>query len=451
MSGYRRVVWSEGMLLGPHHMQQAERHLLGEMDSRVQFARPKAWGVRRIEVDPEAVANGRFNLLSLEAVLADGTLIRLPSIDPVPTGRDLTQSFTVDRAHLDVYLALPEDRPGLPRVRLSGTDANALSRFVAATARLADENAPGPDSEITCAQQNLRILVSGDNLDGYTTLAIARVERAGDGTMVLSRNYAPPSLSLQAAGPVPGIVRSVLENLSAKSDALSAQTRHGGETVQFGVTDVMLYWQLHTVNSYIPVMAFFQRHPECHPMDLYLVMAQLAGTLCTFAVGRHPREIPPYEHENLGGTFRSLEKVIRELSEITTATRFDRVPLTKVDDAMLKGEVQDVRLFEPAYQWYLAVAGDLAEERIREELPSKITIGSTHNVEFLVRQALRGVAVSYTAIPPRDFPLKAGHVYFRLQNHGETWETIAEARAIAIYLRGPELKGLSFELIVMEP
>jgi type VI secretion system protein ImpJ len=421
------------------------------MDFRLQSSRPKAWGVRRIEVDQEAIANGRFNLLALEAVLADGTLIRLPSIDPVPTGRDLTQSFTVDRAHLDVFLALPEDRPGLPRVRLSGTDPNAPSRFVATTSRLADENAPGPDSEITVAHQNLRILVSGDNLDGYTTLPIARVERSGDGTMMLSRNYAPPAVAIQGAGPVPGIVRAVLENLSAKSDALGAQTRHGGETVQFGVSDVMLYWQLHTVNSYIPVMSFFQRHPECHPMDVYLVIAQLAGALCTFAVGRHPREIPPYDHENLGGTFRSLEKIIRELSEVTTATRFDRVPLTKIDDAMLKGDVQDVRLFEPAYHWYLAVSGDLAEDRIRDELPSKITIGSTHNVEFLVRQALRGVPITYTAIPPRDFPLKAGHVYFRLQNHGETWDTIAEARAISLYLRGAELKGLSFELIVMEP
>ncbi len=79
-----------------------------------------------------------------------------------------------------------------------------------------------------------------------------------------------------------------------------------------------------------------------------------------------------------------------------------------------------------------------------------MTIGSSHNVEFLVRQALRGVALKHTAVPPRDFPIKAGRTYFRLESHGETWDTVVEARSIAIYLRGAELKELSLELIAME-
>src|SRR5262245_6165657 len=148
MSGYRRMVWTEGMLLGPHHFQQMERHLLGEMEHRLDLALPWSWGVRRLVVDEEALANGRFNVLELEAILPDGSAVRLPAIDPVPVGRDLSVAFTADRARLDVYLAIPEERPGTARVR-PGKEGGAVdSRFRSETVRLADENAPGSDSEV---------------------------------------------------------------------------------------------------------------------------------------------------------------------------------------------------------------------------------------------------------------------------------------------------------------
>ena len=102
-------------------------------------------------------------------------------------------------------------------------------------------------------------------------------------------------------------------------------------------------------------------------------------------------------------------------------------------------------------QWYLSVAGDLPEEKIREGLPGKITIGSTHNIEFLVRQALRGVAITYTGVPPRDFPAQGRTLLFQGGESSETWETIVESRSIAMVLRGSELKSLNFELLVMRP
>lgn len=450
MSGYRRVVWSEGMLLGPHHFQQAERHILGEMGHRLEVAIPHAWGVRKIAVDDDALANGNFHLLELEAILADGTAIRLPAIDPVPTARDVTAAFGADRASLDVYLALPDDRPGSPRVRPT-EDANASeSRFRAETVRIQDENSPTSEVEVAVARPNVRLLVSGENLDGFSALHIAKLHRSAEGVIRRDPDFSPPALSIEAAGPAPEILRLILENLSAKSDTLKIQTRQAGGKVQYGTSDVMLFWQVHTVNSAIPTLAHYQREGNAHPVRVYLTLVELLGSLCTFAEDRHPREIPPYEHENLGGTFRRLEELFRSLIEISDVSRHERVPLERSGDSQLNGQISDERLLEDGYQWFLAVTGPLPEERIREELPGKITIGSTHNVEFLVRQALRGVAITYTAIPSADFPIKSGHVYFRLENHGETWDTVKEARSIAIYLRGAELKELSFELIVTQ-
>jgi len=450
VAGFHRIVWNEGMLLGPQHFQQAERHLLGEMGYRLGLARSHAHGVRRIGIDRDALANGRFQLLELEAVFTDGTAIRLPDVDPVPEGRDLGQAFGAERSSLEVHVALPEERPGVPRCRLPGDRSGGQSRFVAESLRVRDENSPDSDTDVLISRSNVRLMLSGENLDGYTTLPIARLVKKDDGAVELDRDWSPPALAVDAAGPLPSILRGLTESLSARADALASQTRQGGGTVQFGASDVLLFWQLHTVNSFVPVLAHYQRTPGTHPADAYLALARLAGTLCTFAADRHPREVPAYEHDRPGGTFRALEKMIRELSDISAPTRFERVPLEKEGDSLFKGNVQDERILAGDYQWYLGVAGDLAEDRIRSELPGKITVGSPHNVEFLVRQALPGVGIKFTSVPPRDFPVKAGRVYFRLENHGETWDTVVEARAIGFYLRGQELRGLNLELIVME-
>ncbi|MCA9753118.1 MAG: type VI secretion system baseplate subunit TssK [Gemmatimonadetes bacterium] len=450
MADFHRIVWNEGMLLGPQHFQQAERHLLGEMGYRLRLAREHASGVRRVEIDTEALANGRFQLLALEAVLPDGTAIRLPEVDPVPTGRDLGQAFGAERSRLTVHVTLPEERPGVPRCRLPGDKTGGESRFLTESMRVRDENTPDSDTEVLIARPNVKLKLSGENLDGTTSLPIAELVKKDDGSIALDPTWSPPAIAIRAAGPLPRILRALTENLSAKADVLASQTRQGGGTVQFGASDVLLFWQLHTVNSFIPMLAHFHRTPDAHPVDAYLALARLAGTLCTFAADRHPREVPAYEHEKSGACFVALEKMIRDLTDISAPTRFERIPLTREGDSLFKGNVTDERILASGYQWYLGVSGDLSEDRIRAELPGKITIGSPHNVEFLVRQALPGVAITFTAVPPRDFPIRAGRVYFRVENHGETWETVVEARSIGFYLRGQDLKGLSLELIVME-
>lgn len=450
MSGYHRIVWNEGMLLGPQHFQQNERHLLAEMGYRLDVARSHAYGVRRLEVDPEALANGRFQLQHLEAVLPDGTTVRLPDVDPLPAGREIGPAFSAERSRLHVYVTLPEERAGIPRCRTTGGANGVDSRYLAESLRVRDENSPESDTDVLIARANVKIAFEGENLDGATSLPIGLLLRNDDGSFALDGDWAPPAVAIQAAGPVPSILRALTDNLSAKSDALAAQTRQGGGTVQFGASDVLLFWQLHTVNSAIPELAHLTRTTGLHPADAYLALAKLAGTLCTFAADRHPREIPAYDHGNAGATFRQLERLIRDLTDISAPTRFERVPLEREGDSLFRGNVTDERLFGRDYEWYLGVSGDLSEDRIREELAGKITVGSPHNVEFLVRQALPGVGVAYTAMPPRDFPIKAGRVYFRIEGQGETWDTIQEARSIAFYLRGQDLKGLGLELIVME-
>jgi type VI secretion system protein ImpJ len=279
---------------------------------------------------------------------------------------------------------------------------------------------------------------------------LGRLRRASDARIVLDPQYAPSALSLGAAGPVPGLLRSILESLVAKSSTLAEQNRQRGSgMVEFGSGNVGNFWLLHTVNTYIPLVAHLQSVADTHPLALYRTLAQLAGSLCTFSFKLHPRDVPGYDHRDLGGTFGELTRMILELLETVMPSAYTNIALTQRDATMLIGEIAEEAILAGECHLFLAVAGNLAESRVRDEVPSQVIIGAPHNIDFLVKTATPGLSLVHTPVPPRDFPLKAGHTYFKLEADGDTWETVRESRSIAIYLGGIELRNCQYQLIAM--
>ncbi len=450
MSQLNRIVWQEGMFLSPQHFQQWDTFAAAETWFRHSSLAPFAWGVRRIAFDNEALENKRLALDVLEAVLPDGTVVRAPAVDPLPPARQLEEIFKPQLSEMNVYLALPDRRPGIPVCRLGGRQGTVESSHLAETVEVEDENSPGKTIDMTAARQNLKLMLSGENLDGYVTLMVGRLKRDADARIVLDPAYSPPSLSLEAAGPVPDQLRSILETLAAKSSTLAEQNRQrGGGMVEFGSGNVGNFWLLHTVNSYIPLVAHLQSVAETHPLELYRTLVQLAGALCTFCFHLHPRDVPAYAHDDLGGTFTELTKMLLELLETVMPSAFTNIALDQRDETMLIGEIKDEAALAGDCNWYLSVAGDLPEARLRDEVPSQVIIGSPHNIDFLVKTATPGLSLVHTPVPPRDFPLKAGHTYFKLEADGDTWETVRESRSIAIYLGGIELRSCKYQLIAM--
>jgi type VI secretion system protein ImpJ len=451
MSRENRIVWTEGMFLVPQHFQQWDRYSQGELKFRQNTFSPHAWGVCSAEFDLEALGNQRLKLEQVEAVMPDGSLVRAPAIDPIPPGRQFTENFSANLHRLDVFLAVPDHRPGVPECRPSGQGGVVESRFQSDPVKIDDLNNPGKEMEIMVGRQNLKLLVSGENLDGYICLKLAEIERSSSGEYRIANDYAPPALSISACGPLPDLLGSLTEALIAKSKALASQTRQRGEgMVEFGTSDVGTFWLLHTVNSFMPLLMDHRRTPGRHPRQVYATMAQLAGGLCTFGVDRDPSDIPEYDHAALGRTFTELTALIRSLLETVMPSRFSAVSLTSRDETMLTGNIVDKGLLEGKSTWYLSVRGEMPTDKVRVEVPSQTIIGSPHNIDFLVRTATPGVGLTHVPVPPRDFPLKAGCTYFSVDTSCETWETIRESRAIAIYLGGPGLRECSFELITMK-
>ncbi|MBD3220183.1 type VI secretion system baseplate subunit TssK [bacterium] len=448
---FHRIAWVEGMFLGPQHFQQWDRRWQSEGAARLRLSRPFAWGLQRLSLDVEALGSGRLQVQELAAVLPDGALVDAPGVDVLPASRDLKEAFAADEQAQIVHLACPEARPGVSRVRLPDHTTAAESPFFAEEVTVEDELQPGQEREVLTARRNLKLLLDSEGRDGHVTLPLARVTRDADGRFTLDRSFAAPSLSVRACGQLDAILQGLVELLAAKSSALTEQTRQrAGGMVEFGATDAGTFWLLNTVNSYLPLVGHLQQCADEHPAIVYRHLVQLAGALTTFSSELEARELPEYDHRQPGPVFAELDRCMRSLLETVTPSRYQTVVLEQRSEALLVADLTDPRLVEGRPQFYLGVSGDIPEERIRDDVPPQVIVGSPHNIEFLVQTATPGVALTHVPMPPRDFPLKAGRTYFRLEAHGETWPTVLEARSVAIYVGSAELRGCRFELVATQ-
>ena len=72
MKQLSRVVWSEGMYLGPHHFQVQGRYF----EDSIRFATSslwfEPWGLAGCELDSEALINGTLSVLHARGIFPDG-------------------------------------------------------------------------------------------------------------------------------------------------------------------------------------------------------------------------------------------------------------------------------------------------------------------------------------------------------------------------------------------
>ena len=91
MRNLSRVVWAEGMYLGPHHFQAQSRYF----EDTVQFASStlwfEPWGLVGCGLDTEALLSGTFSLVHARGIFPDGLPFQMPECDALPPARNITE------------------------------------------------------------------------------------------------------------------------------------------------------------------------------------------------------------------------------------------------------------------------------------------------------------------------------------------------------------------------
>src|SRR5262245_40375565 len=111
MKNRHRVVWTKGMFLTPQHFQTQDQFFETNLNFRFAASQFANWGVTELKIDTEALENGQLRVAKCKGIMPDGETFETPGIDEMPPSRSVVEHFPPTRDTLDVFLAIPENRP----------------------------------------------------------------------------------------------------------------------------------------------------------------------------------------------------------------------------------------------------------------------------------------------------------------------------------------------------
>jgi type VI secretion system protein ImpJ len=440
------VVWTKGTFLSPQHLQNQDRFLKDSLQFHLESLAFRPWGFVSLEVSHAELASGMFGVTRASGIFPDGLLFDVPGSDHAPPLKPLADCFAQDRHTVELYLAVPQfHKRGLNVASREGDARYRIEMEV-----VPDENTGLSERPIQVARKNLRLLTEDDPREGYTTLLVARVRRTDTGLFQMDPHFVPPLVDFSASDYLMSAARRMVEILSARSASLSGMRRQRNQSLaDFTSADIANFWLLYTINTALPVFRHLYETRRGHPEGLFAAMLMLAGELTTFSPDIHPRDLPAYEHDQLGECFGALDEKLRILLDTVVPANFVALPLKPVQTAIYATSIDHDKYLVNT-KMYLAVSAEAPQAEIIARTPQLVKVCSANQIEHLVRQALPGVTLTYVGSPPSALQVKLNYQYFSLSQGGPAWEAVLRSRNLAAYVPA-DLPGAQLELLILLP
>lgn len=427
MSWNSKVVWSEGMLLQPQHLQQHDRYLHSVLETRVAGVRAYAWGFSNLVIDEQMIALGKLAITACTAVLPDGTTLRLPQDDALPEPLDIP----VDARDVLIMLALPTRRMGIAEVS-DATGPDNFARHRTAEYEVLDSNGLDNSSLMQIGRLRLRLALETDVANAYTGLGVARViERRADNRVVIDPDYCPPCLDFRVAPRLSAFADELVGLLRQRGESLAARLSQPGAA---GAAEIADFLMLQLLNRSEPLFMHLAGMTGLHPEQLYGELVQLAGELSTFVrADKRAIAYPVYRHDKLAETYFPLIDDLRKSLSTVIDAHAIALRLEERQFGIRVAVVPDPELLRSA-TFVLAVSAQVPPEAVRSGFPAMVKIGSVEKIRDLVNLQLPGIALRPLPVAPRQLPFHAGFTYFELDKNSEYWKPLLTSAGFAMHI-----------------
>ena len=441
------VVWSKGVFLTPQHLQAQDRYFEELLRFKMDSLTYQGWGFSGLEIDGAAMVGGTLSITSASGLFPDNLGLDIPGSDAAPPSRPIDECFSQGRQRCTFYLAVPERRAA--GINVGSARGGISARFFSELQMVRDENSSTvTERPISLARKNLQILAEGESTAGSIVLPFAAIERTEAGLYRIDPKYVPPVVDVHASPMLTGILRGLVELLVARSSQLAGARRQRTESLaDFSASDIANFWLLYTMNTELPGFRHMLEARRVHPEALFRAMLRLAGALTTFSSKFGARDLPRYDHEQLGQCFGLLDALLRELLETVVPSNFIALPLKPVRPSIYATAIDKDQYFENS-RFYLAVAANMKEPDLINRFSKLAKVTSATHIENYIRQALPGLRMVHVPVPPRALPVKLRYQYFSLERSGEVWESLVRARNLAVYT-SDEVSDPQMELVIL--
>jgi len=425
-----KVIWSEGMLLQPHHFQQQDRYWQSQINSG-RLLHQYAWGFSRLRLDPAQLNMGVIALRDCAGLLPDGTWFDFAVHDtPLPTLR-----ISEEMAGVSVVLALP--MAGRHRVECQEIPTEqALVRYRTVEAQVADRvTQDGETILMQLGELNLRLAPEPRVRDSHYFLVVAQVrELRPDGKVVLDEEYIPPVLNYRCSPRLAGWSDDFLGRLLLRQSQLQALKLLPGDE-RVGAVSQFLFLQ--SVNRAAALWAHFSAQDGMHPEMLFRELLGLAGEWAAFAPqSQRPAPLAHYAHHNLAQTFAPLIGELQRILSCAACPNVIALPLERREFGIYYAQLTDSALIQPA-RLILAARAQMPANELRAELPARLKVGASDRIRDMVNLQLPGLSVTPLHTLPHELPYFDGYQYFELGAE----ERLKDASGLALHIAGDFPQG----------
>lgn len=425
--------WHEGLFLTPQHLQQSQRHLDGVAGRLALEAVPFGWGVRTLEIDLSALENMQFKVVSLDAIMEDGTRVRVPDESEVKV-RDLREVFQGGRRDLDIFLAIPDYMARSPNVQSHGSMVDEVRRFRVKRETVVDETLGGShEREIEYRVLQPRILAGDEDRTGYFCLPLAVVTMSDDPEPkpIVHPYWIPP---LRRIGANAGLMKEfdgLLSAMMVKAKSLAETVRD--RNIYFGSDggggDAEVLLKLHVINAQLATFRQWVSVPDVHPYSAYLAIANLIGSLAIFSSERVPPELLPYDHLSLGACFAQGVQMAKIALDAMVPTSWERVEFEKAPDYQLVPLKED--WIGTGARMFIGCESEAEEEHLLKVF-QVAKVSAPTRVNTLKVDRIAGIPVAHVPRVPGELPDRPNLRFWQIQLEGDEWFQAREERGIAV-------------------
>lgn len=431
MQKNNRTLWSEGMFLGPQHLQQHDRFLLNTVSMVVRGMGMYTYGVIDYDMDPAALSEGKFALTRISGIFPDGTPFNLPEED------DLPEPIVVDSDCRDtlISLAIPfEDQQDKDAVE--SRQSGSFSRYVISDRTVSDRHSPDSDSEETVFTAGLwtRLSIAGDDHTAYHTIPLARIiERRDDDSVILDPRFFPCAMSLQASAPLQAMARELQGLVSQRAADLAGRIGTATASDASQLNQLLL---LQILNRARPLLKHINDAPVQHPEMLYREWVQLAGELSTITQSsKLAPEMVEYLHRDQYKCFAPLVAHLRESLNWIPDSTTESFAVQHVKAGIYTASIKNTSLFETS-RFILAAKARVTPDELSRRFPRQTTISSKAKLRDLVEAQSQGINLKSVVTVPNSIPTYENYVYFEMRDDDPLWREIAVSGDIALHIAG---------------
>lgn len=440
MSVTSKIMWSEGLTLGPQHFQRQDLYHETRLQRIASALNPYFWGVRAMQWNLDGLGHSRLSADALSVIFPDGDIYEAPGGDLLPEPVDLARlPAEVDTFTFHASLAI---------LRPHGGNVGGNGRYTCNEFETPDLFSEALAIDVPFLRKQVRLTAHAETGASCTSIPVVQVRRAQQGGFELDPGFIPPSVTIGASPMLAHMLEGLVSVMTAKIESLQRTHRKASSGVyEVGAGDITSWWMLNILSTANAQLMHCAGSEGLHPEAMFRQMLAAVGGLMTFSDRYKTADLPAYRHEMLGEVFAELDTLLRDLVDTVIGTKYFIIPL--VADRSRRAysrAVLDPAKVTPQTQLCLAVTADMPGLELVATVPIRLKVAAPDDLESIVGSALPGVPLAHIPQVPPAIPVRPNTYYFSLSTKSLLYEKAIAAGALAIYT--PDgIPALKLELI----